>query len=77
VIPAPEYRRVPGLHSLVGAIIRQAVLDCKSEYQERSNEYPAYRFLYDAGLLSRVDSLHAAILSSDPSVYHEARKDSA
>ncbi len=69
-----DNRRINGVHSLVGAVVRQAVIDYKSEYDERLDEYPAYRFLYDAGLLSHVDSLYEAILSSDPDVYHTARK---
>ncbi len=69
-----DTRRIAGVHSLVGAVIRQAVLDYKADYEESTGEYPAYRFLYTAGLLPHVDSLHAAILSSDPAAYHEARK---
>ncbi len=70
----PDPRRIAGVHSLVGAIIRQSVLDYKAEYQESTGEYPAYRFLYTAGLLPFVDSLHTAILTSNPEMYHEARK---
>lgn len=69
-----DTRRIAGVHSLIGAVIRQAVLDFKSEYQESPGEHLAYRFLYDAGLLPHVDSLHTAILTSNPESYREARK---
>jgi hypothetical protein len=73
-IAAQDNRRIAGVHSLIGAVIRQAVLDHKSNYDERIDEHPAYLFLYQAGLLPYVDSLYAAILSSNPEAYHEARK---
>ena len=69
-----DTRRVAGTHSLVGAVIRQAVIDYKTDYEESTGEYPAYRFLYDAGLLSHVDSLYEAILTSNPESYRESRK---
>ena len=66
--------RVPGIHSLVGAIIRQAVVDYKSEYHERTGEYPAYQFLHRANLLKDVNNLYAAILSSDADMYRQNRR---
>jgi hypothetical protein len=40
----PDKPRVSGVHSLVGAVIRQAVLDYKAGYEESTGEYPAYGF---------------------------------
>ena len=70
----PDNRRISGVHSLVGAMIRQAVLDYKIGYEESTGEYPAYRFLHTAGLLSEVDSLYAAMLSYDSDVYQELKR---
>jgi hypothetical protein len=70
----PDTRRIPGAHSLAGAIIRQAVLDYKIGYTERLGEYSAQWFLHCAGLMHSVDSLYDAIVTNDAAVYHDAQK---
>lgn len=70
----PDNRRIAGVHSLVGAVVRQAVLDYKIGYEESAGEHPAYLFLHTAGLLPYVESLYTAILTSDPEMYRQARK---
>jgi hypothetical protein len=71
---AQDNRRIPGAHSLAGAVIRQAVLDCKAGYRERPGEYSAEWFLYVAGLTLQIDSIYHAIVTSNPDAYYEARK---
>ena len=70
----PDNRRIAGAHSLCGAVIRQAVLDYKAGYKEQVGEYSAEWFLYVAGLTMQIDSIYQAIITSNPDVYHDARK---
>jgi hypothetical protein len=69
VIANPDNRRINGVHSLVGAIIRQAVLDHTSNYHEQAGEYPAYQFLYNAGLLPKVDEMFDCFELDKPIAY--------